>query len=75
METGNLPFGQSANGEEVSKSKSRPSFQYFYCQFRSVAAQLTFPLLLFLSHFIHNIIVLINTGNEDGEPTIWTVSR
>ena len=75
METGKLPFGQSADGEEVSKTKSRPSFLYFYCQFRSVAAQLTFPLLLALSHFTHNIIVLINTGNGDGEPTIWTVSQ
>jgi hypothetical protein len=72
---GNLPFRQSADGEEVSNYKSRPSFLYFYCKFEPVADQLTFPLLLALSHFPITTIVPINTGNGDGEPTIPTVSR
>ena len=69
------PLQQSAEGEEVRKLKSCPSFMYFYCKFEAVAAQLTFPFLLALSIFHLNSIVPINTGNGGWEHTIPTVSR
>ena len=75
MEMGNQPLQQSAEGEEVRKLKSCPSFLYFYCKFEPIAAQLTFPFLLALSEFHLPTIVSIKTGNGDGGPTIPTVCR
>ena len=39
------------------------------------SAQLPFPLLLALNHLTNHTIVIINTGNGDGESTIRTVCQ
>jgi hypothetical protein len=72
---GDQPLQQSAEGAEVRKLKSRPSFLSFYCKFEPIAAQLTFPFLLALSDFHLPSIVSIKTRNGDGVTTLATVSR